>query len=510
MPENFRSLPLLKQNEILNWVQRTVQSGNTEFRRFLTGTLKDPYALRLIRPAHTHPSREDVKSEIITPDINRKDVEPQYANAKLRAEIQDLLQFKMSVLTPLGMRREGVWGRQTAIKTVKSILKMLGALASKPDSPALGYGVPSEDLSLGVLIFPSVWDWYIHWRLRRRGFFTQYEIDVLFNGHHLISRNTGWLRQNPQVLDGLRPIAGLITQQEIDNARQDWNGFCDSSSGQVVGRAKDIRRVARVHRDSFEAILPVLEAESPVGEYRKITEEILRRMPDEERHPRKCAEAVRSFLLLRFGLHLGLRQRNLRELRICLRGCDHTPDRQLREMKCGELRWNSKVNGWEVFIPFVAFKNSLSPFFAKNDFRHVLPDLQDLYPYIDSYLERHRPVLMSGADDSGTFFVKTMRTNSIGASYCTTTFYLAWRQIIERYGIYNPYTGRGAIKGLLPHGPHCVRDVLATHILKRTGSFEKAGYAIQDTPEVVAKYYGRFIPSQKTAIAAQILNEAWD
>ncbi|WP_265519893.1 hypothetical protein [Nitratireductor luteus] len=36
---------------------------------------------------------------------------------------------------------------------------------------------------------------------------------------------------------------------------------------------KEIQRVARVHRDPFEPIMPVLEAESPVGEYRKITEE---------------------------------------------------------------------------------------------------------------------------------------------------------------------------------------------------------------------------------------------
>jgi len=26
--------------------------------------------------------------------------------------------------------------------------------------------------------------------------------------------------------------------------------------------------------------------------------------------------------------------------------------------------------------------------------------------------------------------------------------------VIQRYGIFNPYIGRGAIKGLLPHGPH--------------------------------------------------------
>lgn len=51
----------------------------------------------------------------------------------------------------------------------------------------------------------------------------------------------------------------------------------------TLARAKEIERVARVHRDPFEPILPILEAASPVGEYRKITEEVLRRMPDGRR-----------------------------------------------------------------------------------------------------------------------------------------------------------------------------------------------------------------------------------
>jgi len=80
---------------------------------------------------------------------------------------------------------------------------------------------------------------------------------------------------------------------------------------------------------------------------------------------------------------------------------------------------------------------------------------------------------------------------------------------IQRYGIYNPYTGRGAIADLLPHGPHSVRDVLATHVLKATGSYEQASYAIQDTPKMVAEHYGRFLPQDKAALAAGILNRVW-
>lgn len=58
---------------------------------------------------------------------------------------------------------------------------------------------------------------------------------------------------------------------------------------------------------------------------------------------------------------------------------------------------------------------------------------------------------------------------SLDAAYDSTKFYEAWRSVIQRYGIYNPYTGRGAIKGLLPHGPHNLWDILATPILKCSG-----------------------------------------
>ena len=52
--------------------------------------------------------------------------------------------------------------------------------------------------------------------------------------------------------------------------------------------------------------------------------------------------------------------------------------------------------------------------------------------------------------------------------------------------------------------------MLATHVLKQTGSYEQASYAIQDTPDVVAKHYGRFLPRDKAALAAQVLNKVWE
>nr|CAD6596718.1 FUSC family protein [Rhizobium sp. TCK] len=51
---------------------------------------------------------------------------------------------------------------------------------------------------------------------------------------------------------------------------------------------------------------------------------------------------------------------------------------------------------------------------------------------------------------------------------------------------------------------------MATHILKQTGSYEQASYAIQDTPDVVQQHYGRFLPQDKAALATRILNKVWE
>jgi hypothetical protein len=55
-----------------------------------------------------------------------------------------------------------------------------------------------------------------------------------------------------------------------------------------------------------------------------------------------------------------------------------------------------------------------------------------------------------------------------------------------------------------------LRDILAALILKQTVSYEQASYAIQDTPGVVQQDYGRFLPRDKAALAARILNQVWE
>lgn len=494
LPHDFASRPPRQRDEILEWVRRVVVSGATDYRSFQAEAIKHRYGLHFATP-------ESNDEKAISHALS--------APAALAAEMRALLRFKTTTLTPVGYHRRGVWGEDTAEQKVAHLSLLFGALAAAPNDPVRGRGIPFDRLCFALLVVPAVWDWYVRWREQRRGFYTVWEVDMLSLVMGLTSAETGWLRQTPSLADALLPIEGLLNEADVDGIRRDWPGACSRMRTHAHRRMKEIERVLRVHRDPFEPILPVLEAQSPLAEYRKIADEIVRLMPDARRYPKQAAEALRALLMVRLGLHLGLRQKNLRQLLVRGRGDLPSSDRRLEDLKRGELRWCERDNGWEVFIPAIAFKNADSSFFSGKPFRLVLPDLCGLYGYIDRYLDDGRELLLGGARDPETLFVKTAKASSKDASYDQHTFYEAWRWMTQRYGIYNPWTKRGAIRGLLPHGPHNVRDVLATHILKQTGSFEQASYAIQDTPEIVAKHYGRFLPENKAHLAAQILNKVW-
>lgn len=511
LPDDFNERPLAQQAEIIQWARSVILTGSTAYRRYQSASQKHPFAIGFSEEARDTSAPYQNSGGAVRGRAKAAHFHRVPAPPILDRELAGLLRFKAAKITPLGFQRVGVWGAQTRQQKAAHLGLLFGALSASASGPIAGLGIPPGHLTFALLAFPKIWNWYIEWRLQRRGFHTRWESDMLCLAVSLLRRDTGWLRQSPELSHHLHPIPNMLTAEEIAQAKRDWQGTCDVAYSYASAWRKDIKRVARIHRDTFEPILPVLEAESPVGVYNMIAEEIDRRTPDARQYPLAAAEAARSLLMIRLGLHTGLRQRNLRELGVRQRNEAPTPLRMLDAFQRGELHWDSVRQGWMITIPAAAFKNAASSYFSDQPYKLLLPDVGNLYGRIETYLRTHRAVLLFNAEDPGTFFVKTARYPHLKqASYCQTSFYEAWRHTIERYGVYNPYTGRGAIRGLLPHGPHNVRDVLATHVLKRTGSYEQAGYAIQDTAETVARYYARFLPNDKAAIAARILDEVWE
>lgn len=503
LPEDFDSRTEAERQEILDWLTVHVLPCNTEYGKYLRKSAFLRYGLSLPDipvPLGGHKLGSSVRKATRAGNIP--------APASVAKEILDMAKFKTAPLPPTGYLRHRAWRHPTTRSDIRRCASVLGLLAAPPEGSAQGLGVPPEHLTLGLLVFPSLWDWFLQWNLDRRGFFTHSETLALITAKALTRPQTGWLRQHPELTSRLTSVEGLVGASDISRAKKDWERACDQCFEHAQARMKELSFSVRMHRDPFAAILPVLTNDNPLGLYKRIGNEILRHMPDEKRFPTAAATSVRDYLIFRLALHLGVRSRNLRELLICSPGQKPHSTSSLQQLRRGELRWNPAQRSWEVEIPAIAFKNGTSAFFRGRPFQITLPDLEGLYGWIERYLKTHRPHLLDGLRDPGTFLIRARRYG-VAPSYDEHSFHQMWRTIIYKYGIYNPYTQRGAIKGLLAHGPHTVRAVLATHLLKKTGSYELASYAIQDSVSEVMKTYGRFLPQEKVARAAEVLNKVW-
>ena len=80
---------------------------------------------------------------------------------------------------------------------------------------------------------------------------------------------------------------------------------------------------------------------------------------------------------------------------VCPKGKVPRRERELEQLKRGELRWSDRDGGWEVFIPCAAFKNAGSAYFSKKPFRLVLPDLGGLYAALRKRGHSHARALRS-------------------------------------------------------------------------------------------------------------------
>ena len=201
LPDNFDVLPPRKRREIVDWVERVIVSGQTDYRQFLAEAMRSRYALRF--PGSV---LEGWKSPNGTAHAGVCDAPP-----RLVAEVTALIQFKTKALTRIGENRVGVWGDETASQKIEHMALMFGALCADPEGPLAGAGMPVEACAIAHIVHPAVWDWYLGWRERRRGFFTSWEVNMLALVMSLTRRETGWLWQNPPSPRDSRPSPGLST-----------------------------------------------------------------------------------------------------------------------------------------------------------------------------------------------------------------------------------------------------------------------------------------------------------
>lgn len=515
LPSNFDRLPLCQRRNIIRWIKANVLAGATDYGAYVQASQRQHYQLWFPK-LHDVPTQHYLigrtNSDGTEPTASRRITRHEHFNApkQLVNEMAELVRFKRSVIAPEGSLRASRWSVDSAFLRVRLFARIFGALVASPTSEIKGYGADRSHLTLALFVFPSFWDWLLNWLYQRRGFFNPSDNTLLDTAISLLQPKTGWIQQSPMLGHHLSPIKGLVTARAIRDAKRDWPAACEKANCHLRARSYELRKIAIPHRNTFLPIAEILKSDEPLREYRKISDEILRLLPAACDHPVAAAEHVRAYLLIRLGMHLGLRSKNLRQLLFCPKGKVPRSDKVLRDLRRGELRWLEREKVWEVYLPSRAFKNWQSKFFKNMPLQITLPDACGLYHWIDVYLRRHRRVLLGNHIDPGTLFVRTLTPAKDSPELGAATMNHLWRNTIIHFGIYNPYTKRGAIEGLLPHGPHAIRDVIATHIIKQTSSYELAAYALHCTPQVIEGHYCGIVAAGKAALATKVMNKVWE
>ncbi|MFG6546369.1 helix-turn-helix domain-containing protein [Sulfitobacter sp. 1A13730] len=477
LPHDFDIRPDDEQEEIASWIAENILSTPKEV--FDDGTV-------------SRGSSEDV---FIYALARKQGGRCKMAPPHLISELDRLGDFKTAKLPKAGMKRgkDAVWSKAAHEKADYDLRAFFGALNKM--------GLPTSAQSLSILIAPEAIERFIEWRYERRGAYTGTLLTFLQMVVSFLQPDVGFLTQIRGFGCPIREVPGFISKETADLAATDWEVACARAKAAIYTRVSQIEAVREQGRDPFEAILPVVDAPKPLFVYWKIVDEIRARMPGSEYRIR-VAECLRSLAIIRIALGSGLRSKNLRELLFCPKGGTPKTEKELRKLKRGEMRW--KEGCWWIAIPDVALKNRKSKAVEVwNEFPLEDPDGK-LDADISKYLTA-REDLLSGHPDPGTLFVKTLRSRAKEATYDKNGFYTAFRAVITTYGIYNPYTGRGAIKGLRPHGPHSVRHVLGTHLIKNE-TVSDAAAALFDTEIMSQQHYGRYAPSDRHRDA---MRKAW-
>jgi hypothetical protein len=518
LPPDFLSRDEKEQKEIITDVQRNILRQPTAYADWRLSIQADPFVIKFPGlPGQPVPHAVQVPENIAPP--------------VLLEQVKSYVDYKIAELPPPDMKRRERWSEDRADYMVPQFGRYFGALVAPAGPPLHGFGLSRDHLHIVWVSVPELLEKHINRQRDRRSFADEpgrwTEDDgqfLVYIGAMLVPETDddhGWIRAHPEFAAGLLPLSGIVKDETIALAQENWPAYCDKALNYCRARSRKIRRIGRRrgrHRNSFTPIDVVLDKPKPLREFRKILEEMQKRAPDRKAYPIIAAEHARVYLVFVVGLKSGYRQKMLRQMLVVARDQKPFPydylvrrERAMLFFDPEQVQESGTVGAWVIIAPREAFKNADAEFFRQEGpHRVVVEDINGLYDIIDRYIEEDRAVLLGrSATSTPLLFVKTAAAGTRGIEYGDQSFYQMYRSAIEFYGIYNKWTGRGAIAGLMPHGPYAMRDVLATHVRRVTGSWERAADAIQDSVATVKRHYAKYFPHERADAVTRVTNEAW-
>lgn len=385
----------------------------------------------------------------------------------------------------------------------KDVRDLRPAPDAKPTKKFLaepGLGIPRDLLHPAVFAFIDLITLYGLWNHRRNGGETSPIIgETVRHVMRLLKPGSGIIYKNPQYLSALERFHEwwMLNQPvlvnggpllDIEPFREDWEAAVAREYEQLGHNLRHYNRgYTAPLRDPFEPISVFVQSATPLNLYMEGVRNLLAARPATtvSRHTH-LRDSVMTLILV---------QTALRAKNMLLRVGGDNPTLRKELDADGRTIWRIKIGGDE-------FKNYGSAVFAVNrGFDFILEDEDGLYDKLERYIGKARKYLLAGRESDALF------VTSRGNDFNSLAVLSAYHRITAMYFVYNEQTGRG-IKGAIFHGPHAVRHVIATHLVKTEGDLYLAAWALQDALSTVEAHYAHFLPSDRFRLAANVLRRA--
>jgi hypothetical protein len=456
---------------------------------------------KIVDSIRTNILRCDQPSTLRTMELQRLPYRLKEWPGQLQQEFDGLAAFKMGLMPPLGMDRNGKWRPETKEKKHLDLSYWFGALLLPPDNQderLCGLGVMKENLTLALMICPLLVDWYVRFRGEIRSQYTESLVTFVKECKGLLLPGTGWIRQKPQLAKQLHPIFSgeiqFIAEEYISRALSDWGAVCEEAIIKYEALIKNLKGLVTVSRDPFFRIEGITDRDNPMEAIELLVQSLIINRPNPHTAPMHYHTNIRNCVLILLIAVTGLRRNTVAQL-------DYT----------GGITGHLYLQGTDYVlkIPRHLFKEENSPFFgpkhAQSDYYMILPDVFGLYKILTEYLEVSRTWLLSKyhqdcKDDP--LFVGT--AGSVTARLRPDNISRVYNQATALYLVENEWRGTG-LKKVGRSGCHSVRHIRGSSVVKKTGSIELAADANHNSPQMARQHYTRFLPKDRNKRVNNIL-----
>jgi hypothetical protein len=461
LPDDFRELSVERQREIFESVRAGLLGG------------ADPYAQR-------------------TAELQKLPYKLMQWPKRLEKEFNDLAYFKTANRPPIGMKRSAKWRPVTRDKISQDLAYFFGALclpSGATDARVRGLGIPRSNLTLALVACPLLVDWYIRFRCEVRSSYTAWAVGLLQNLASMLRAGTGWLRQQPQLASRLRAVScgqiELVSPELISKARDDWDAVCEAAVTHYRELRREIKPIVSVGRDPFRHIGGILKMEDPMKAFTLLVSGMKGEIPNRDTRPTQYHLAIRNCALVILIILTGLRRNTVSQL-------DYTGD------DSGHL--TLRGGRYMLKIPRTLFKREDSSYFgpshARKDYVMELPDALGVAPILSEYLNVSRPFLLSAYHPACKDQPLFVNAKSKAARASPGQVSRIYADATEKYLAENKWRGSG-IDQVRRHGPHSARHIRGTAAVKKTGSFQIAADANQQSEFTARMHYTQFLPEDR-------------